>query len=221
MIPPTSIDGTDITGATIDGTDVQEITVDGDVVFSAGPTVTVLDDFEDNNTNGWNPLVGATKSITNFAAEGSFAMETTGTTSNNSANFKFYSFPTNKEFELRFEGAWSSLPGFFAFQLRERDSSLNFVGTATTMGYVSGDLVIDTGAGRTTLGSVTSNNQYIEGRIRVDPVNQTVVSCEFGPYSATLNESYEDNVTINAFSLDLDNANFNLFLDDVRLVTDF
>jgi len=37
MIPPTSIDGTDITGATIDGTDVQEITVDGDVVFTAGP----------------------------------------------------------------------------------------------------------------------------------------------------------------------------------------
>jgi len=39
MIPPTSIDGTDITGATIDGTDVQEITVDGDVVFSAGPDI--------------------------------------------------------------------------------------------------------------------------------------------------------------------------------------
>jgi len=34
---PTSIDGTDITGATIDGTDVQEITVDGQTVFSAGP----------------------------------------------------------------------------------------------------------------------------------------------------------------------------------------
>jgi len=32
---PTSIDGTDITGATIDGTDVTEITVDGDTVFSA------------------------------------------------------------------------------------------------------------------------------------------------------------------------------------------
>jgi len=39
MIPPTSIDGTDITGATIDGTDVQEITVDGDVVFSASPQI--------------------------------------------------------------------------------------------------------------------------------------------------------------------------------------
>jgi len=35
MMPPTSIDGTDITGATIDGTDVQEITVDGQTVFSA------------------------------------------------------------------------------------------------------------------------------------------------------------------------------------------
>jgi len=35
MIPPTSIDGTDITGATIDNQEVQEITVDGDVVFSA------------------------------------------------------------------------------------------------------------------------------------------------------------------------------------------
>jgi hypothetical protein len=34
--PPTSIDGTDITGATIDGQDVQEITVDGQTVFSAG-----------------------------------------------------------------------------------------------------------------------------------------------------------------------------------------
>jgi len=33
---PTSIDGTDITGATIDGTDVTEITVDGQSVFSGG-----------------------------------------------------------------------------------------------------------------------------------------------------------------------------------------
>jgi len=38
---PTSIDGTDITGATIDGTDVQEITVDGQTVFTAGPTLPV------------------------------------------------------------------------------------------------------------------------------------------------------------------------------------
>jgi len=37
MSPPTSIDGTDITGATIDGTDVTEITVDGQTVFTAVP----------------------------------------------------------------------------------------------------------------------------------------------------------------------------------------
>jgi len=42
--PPTSIDGTDITGATIDGQDVQEITVDGQTVFQAGPPI--VDNFE-------------------------------------------------------------------------------------------------------------------------------------------------------------------------------
>jgi hypothetical protein len=35
--PPTSIDGTEITGATIDGQDVGEITIDGQTVFSAVP----------------------------------------------------------------------------------------------------------------------------------------------------------------------------------------
>jgi len=49
---PTSIDGTDITGATIDGTDVTEITVDGDTVFSAfsGPDdqIYLHDDYNDN-----------------------------------------------------------------------------------------------------------------------------------------------------------------------------
>ena len=34
---PTSIDGTEITGATIDGQDVSEITVDGETVFTAIP----------------------------------------------------------------------------------------------------------------------------------------------------------------------------------------
>ena len=47
--PPTSIDGTDITGATIDGQEVQEITIDGQTVFSAGPDNGIyLDDWADN-----------------------------------------------------------------------------------------------------------------------------------------------------------------------------
>jgi len=45
-MPPTSIDGTDITGATIDGTDVQEITVDGQTVFTAGPDVPAEGDLQ-------------------------------------------------------------------------------------------------------------------------------------------------------------------------------
>jgi len=55
MIPPTSIDGTDITGATIDGTDVTEITVDGDVVFSAGadlPTAGLLHRYDASELTG-------------------------------------------------------------------------------------------------------------------------------------------------------------------------
>ena len=55
MIPPTSIDGTDITGATIDGTDVQGITVDGDVVFSAGPNFPVAY----SNLIAWYPFDSA------------------------------------------------------------------------------------------------------------------------------------------------------------------
>jgi len=47
---PTSIDGTDITGATIDGTDVTEITVDGQTVFTAfeAPPSEIYYDFSTN-----------------------------------------------------------------------------------------------------------------------------------------------------------------------------
>jgi len=51
---PTSIDGTDITGATIDGTDVTEITVDGQTVFTAGPTL--QDIVAPGNLNAWYPF---------------------------------------------------------------------------------------------------------------------------------------------------------------------
>jgi len=49
MIPPISIDGTDITGATIDGVEVDEITVDGTPVFSAGPPPSVFAGSNDDN----------------------------------------------------------------------------------------------------------------------------------------------------------------------------
>jgi len=54
---PTSIDGTDITGATIDGDDVQEITVDGQTVFSAGPSNLPV---AFSNLVAWYPFDSAT-----------------------------------------------------------------------------------------------------------------------------------------------------------------
>jgi len=69
MIPPTSIDGTDITGATIDGTDVQEITVDGDVVFSAGPDIPE-DPVAQSSLIAWYPFANAASDVT--AGDSSF-----------------------------------------------------------------------------------------------------------------------------------------------------
>jgi len=71
---PTSIDGTDITGATIDGTDVQEITLDGDTVFTAGPPI--LHDFESNSLNisdpNWGSFTGGISVISSSQINGSF-----------------------------------------------------------------------------------------------------------------------------------------------------
>ena len=83
MIPPTSIDGTDITGATIDGTDVQEITVDGDVVFTAAqPSFgTVIDNFESGNLNNYITGSDSPQIVTSPVAEGGFAFEHEGPSS--------------------------------------------------------------------------------------------------------------------------------------------
>ena len=66
---PTSIDGTDITGATIDGTDVQEITVDGDVVFSGGFDPLIIDNFEDapNGPYGGGDTLGDYWTVSNYS----------------------------------------------------------------------------------------------------------------------------------------------------------
>jgi len=87
---PTSIDGTDITGATIDGTDVQEITVDGDVVFSASDvpdSALLFYSAEENggstavdrtNNNNDGTINGATFSFSSTSAVGQFAYEFNG-----------------------------------------------------------------------------------------------------------------------------------------------
>jgi hypothetical protein len=81
MTPPSSIDGTDITGATIDGQDVQEITVDGQTVFTAiTDTVIHRYTFENNsNTTTLTDTVGSANgaitgmTYTTSLADGEFA----------------------------------------------------------------------------------------------------------------------------------------------------
>jgi hypothetical protein len=66
MIPPTSIDGTDITGATIDGTDVQEITVDGQTVFTAVPDSVLIQSGGEFIVDGEVDLEAFTQDPLNF-----------------------------------------------------------------------------------------------------------------------------------------------------------
>jgi len=127
MIPPTSIDGTDITGATIDGTDVQEITVDGQTVFTAGPPV--IDDFESGNLNNYTQTGGKTVSSSN-PISGNFSLETTtnqtfGTVSLSGLN----AYPQRGDkFEFKIEVFGSSTDNTFAGMLFgvQNDTNQNY-----------------------------------------------------------------------------------------------
>jgi hypothetical protein len=61
---PTSIDGTDITGATIDGTDVTEITVDGQTVFVSA--FSRFDDFDTNTLSDYTIFESTSTVTTGF-----------------------------------------------------------------------------------------------------------------------------------------------------------
>jgi len=117
MMPPTSIDGTDITGATIDGTDVQEITVDGQTVFTAAPDFPlIVDDFESGNLNAYTNTSNFSIS-SSTVVQGSFSLEL----NNPVDNFDMFSEPGDglanypekgqKFSALAFEGN-STLPAF-------------------------------------------------------------------------------------------------------------
>jgi len=83
--PPTSIDGTDITGATIDGQDVQEITVDGQTVFtSTPPSLVARYEFEQDVTDSVGDADGTNNGGT-FSSDsivGSFSISFNADTGN-------------------------------------------------------------------------------------------------------------------------------------------
>jgi len=111
---PTSIDGTDITGATIDGTDVSEITVDGQTVFTAGGPP--IENFETGNLNNYNsdPVFSVQSSD---VFEGGFAMETSGGNgdifTNNPPSGTVATFGTDFEIYFKLLGSNSRIIAFY------------------------------------------------------------------------------------------------------------
>jgi len=100
---PTSIDGTDITGATIDGTDVTEITVDGQTVFTAIQP-SEIDGFETGNINNYTVTQPGFSVTSTNVFEGSFCVEGgvgSMITTNNAPGGTQPAFGTDFEFYVR------------------------------------------------------------------------------------------------------------------------
>jgi len=130
MIPPTSIDGTDITGATIDGTDVTEITVDGQTVFTAGPAAPPLF----NNLYHWWDF-GAANSTTTFIEDQSNDNNdlTSGSFSNfdtingrKAANFDNVAGDSGSTDYIRNSGAFAEFTYSFFIVVDVDDTSTSF-----------------------------------------------------------------------------------------------
>jgi len=106
--PPTSIDGTDITGATIDGQDVQEITVDGDTVFTAAPSLpnsaVAQWDASALSGNDGDTINTFTDQIGSFDLSGNATLQTNGIGGVQSLSFN----GSNENFTLS-SASWTSL----------------------------------------------------------------------------------------------------------------
>jgi len=173
MMPPTSIDGTDITGATIDGTDVQEITVDGQTVFSA----TQLFDFEDGTAQGLtiNNFDGGSFSVgseTNTPS-GSFSANNIDPGSDNvhgNIELPVSSNPFRVIFDVYMENSTNLFQGFGVLGKTNPNTS-GFVPTSDFEGVMfwpsSGEDVFLVKDGSTTLTS-TSISQPLNAQYKMD-----------------------------------------------------
>ena len=132
---PTSIDGSDITGATIDGQDVSEITVDGQTVFEAGPDIPdsgvyLHDDWGDNKLQNRDDSV----TVTYNGVTGTYRPEWTLVSSNPEATSQELSLTDN-------DALHAALPDIrnksTTFEVNDLSGSLPFVrisiwGTSTS-----------------------------------------------------------------------------------------
>ena len=211
---PTSIDGTDITGATIDGTDVTEITVDGDVVFTAG--FTIVDDFEDNNLSEWTNFGTGGGSITTDAAEGSFALKVVD--GPNNGNFlRNWTVPSGR-FELGCEFRWNNTGNFAVFGDFSNTSD-NSTGSGFGLTFLTGELVIQTDSGNTQLVNNPNSNQYYNLKVLCDNTNAVIEQVIVDGTTISINEPMlSNNPVSNLIGVRADDvAGQEVYLDNITV----
>ena len=163
---PTSIDGTEITGATIDGQDVSEITVDGETVFTAIPDI--VDNFEDlpdgpydteSVSDFYNGDTGSASRVTSNVISGTHSLEKTTKNTSIYSTSGLPNYPQKGDvFEAKIDPVGTNADKDFGFILFGMDSSGNGYGVCGN-NFV-GDAIIRTfsaGNRDDTLASATSS----------------------------------------------------------------
>jgi len=233
MMPPTSIDGTDITGATIDGTDVQEITVDGQTVFSAqvslpGNPIYAWDpaDFSTNDTTWFDQVVNEPMSMgsglqkTTFS-DGSPAIEGDGVNDEATAGNRDVARNT-MSLEFEFEHTTSNSVSFLG---NSANNVPNFILTfANTDGDFNTDVgcvtffISSSGGGNDSIG-FSHNGNYNDGQkhtvtfVGNDFENQDIdMYVDGNAVTPSIDRFRSPNFTVNTTSTDI--GYWNRFGDD-------
>lgn len=184
--PPTSIDGTDITGATIDGTEVQEITVDGETVFTAVPTFVDISKEEDGDLSEYtgdtglfsianSPTISGSNHSISFATDGSNSFIETTFLRQEYTNFTMHLFPQGGNGEVIFVDSTNGNVVFcvyFSDGNAASGNGLYFSGSDSVGGSIvnSGDNSRNFGTKLTGV----SNRYYKVEFFNIDYANQTL-----------------------------------------------
>lgn len=180
-MPPTSIDGNEITGATIDGQDVSEITVDGDVVFTSAPgpdSVAYLYRAEDF-ASPWPDTVGSADMTVNGLVSSTFSNgEDSVFGDGDDGDYGTASgpeqIPTNESFGVAFSTEYIALDRTTWFGTQTIDSSPIF--EVTDIDFISGligRIVFRLADDNGNEISVHTNNTFDDGNAHLVVINKT------------------------------------------------
>jgi hypothetical protein len=167
--PPTSIDGTDITGATIDGQDVQEITVDGQTVFVAGPPDSVDHQYKAPEfASPWPDAVGNVDMSISGLTSSTFSNGEDSVAGDGASHGEadITDLGSQTQFGIAFTAEYSNISstGFF---LGQNDGGVNF-----TVETASGEVGLRINDGSNNIDAV-STDQYDDGSVHAIVINKT------------------------------------------------